>query len=137
MFCPHKNFRHFCTTWLDDKHIGKTCFCFIAGSPSTSLPLGKIHQFRSTTLNCRTIWTNHGIKHRKNRKTLPRELLIGCQGVKMFLLKDAYKKFFSSSHKLIFVIVRVLWQIHFFLVLSKFEFLSLLQFELSFVPFKF
>ena len=27
-------------------------------------------------------------KHRENRKTLPREHFIGCQCVKMFLLKD-------------------------------------------------
>ena len=34
------------------------------------------------------------VKHRKNSKTLPREHLIGCQGVKMFLLKDPFKVFF-------------------------------------------
>ena len=28
------------------------------------------------------------VKHCENRKTLPREHLIGCQGVKLFLLKD-------------------------------------------------
>jgi hypothetical protein len=33
-------------------------------------------------------------KHRENRKTLPREHLIGCQGVKMFLLKEYLKKKF-------------------------------------------
>ena len=27
-------------------------------------------------------------KHRQNREKLPREHLIGCQGVKLFLLKD-------------------------------------------------
>ena len=32
-----------------------------------------------------------GRKHRENRKTLPREHLISCQGVKMFLLKDPFK----------------------------------------------
>ena len=31
-------------------------------------------------------------KHRKNCKTVPREHLIGCQGVNMFLLKDPLKK---------------------------------------------
>ena len=35
------------------------------------------------------------LKHRENRKTLPREHLLGCQGVKMFLLKDPF--FFKSS----------------------------------------
>ena len=52
-------------------------------------------------------------KHRENRKTLPREHLIGCQGVKMFLLKDPFKVFFRP--KLRFVIIQVL---------SQFEFLS-------------
>ena len=31
-----------------------------------------------------------GRKHSENRKTLPREHLIGCQGVKIFLLKDPF-----------------------------------------------
>ena len=34
------------------------------------------------------------VKHRKNLKTLPREHIIGFQGVKMFLLKDPFKGFF-------------------------------------------
>ena len=34
------------------------------------------------------------IKHCKNRKTLPREHIIGFQSVKMFLLKDPFKVFF-------------------------------------------
>ena len=32
-----------------------------------------------------------GVKHRENRKKLTKEHLIGCQGVKMFLLKDHFK----------------------------------------------
>ena len=31
---------------------------------------------------------NVNLKHRKNREKLHREHLIGCQGVKLFLLKD-------------------------------------------------
>ena len=53
------------------------------------------------------------LKHRENREKLPREHLIRCQGVKMFLLKDPFKVFFR--HKLRFVIIQVL---------SQFEFLS-------------
>ena len=53
-------------------------------------------------------------KHCENRKTLPREHLIGCQGVQMLLLKATFKVF-SSSHKSRFVIIQVL---------SQFEFLS-------------
>ena len=34
----------------------------------------------------------HTVKHRENRKTLPREHLFGCQGVKMFLIKNPLKK---------------------------------------------
>ena len=34
-------------------------------------------------------------KHCENCKTLPREHLIGREGVKMFLLKDPFKVFFS------------------------------------------
>ena len=51
------------------------------------------------------------IKHRENRKTLPKEHLISCQGVKMFLLKDHFKVFFLNK----FRIVK-------FQVLSQFEF---------------
>ena len=68
-------------------------------------------------------------KHRENYKTLPREHLIGSQGVKMSLLKDHLKYF---CHKLIFVIIHVLSQLVFefcnnlsFWVLLQFEFLSL------------
>ena len=48
---------------------------------------------RGHKINAYKYWAD---KHRENRKTLPREHLIGCQGVKMFLLKDPFK-FFSSS----------------------------------------
>ena len=51
-------------------------------------------------------------KHRENCKMLPREHRIGCQGVKMFLLKDPYK-ICGSSHKLRFVIIQVLSQFSF------------------------
>ena len=34
-------------------------------------------------------------KHCENRKTLPREHLIGCEGVKIFLLRDPFKSCFS------------------------------------------
>ena len=54
-----------------------------------------------------------GKKQRENRKTMPREHLISCHGVKMFLLKDTFKGF--SPHNLRFVIIQVL---------SQFEFLS-------------
>ena len=53
-------------------------------------------------------------KHCKNCEKLPREHLIGCQGVTMFLLKDPFKVFFG--HKWRFVIIEFL---------SQFEFLSL------------
>ena len=56
------------------------------------------------------------LKHRKNRKTLPREHLIGCQGLKIFLLKDAFEVF--VNHKFRFVIIQVL---------SQFEFLSFVK----------
>ena len=36
-------------------------------------------------------------KHRENRKILPREHLIGCQGVKMFLLNDPFSSSFFQS----------------------------------------
>ena len=36
------------------------------------------------------------LKHRKNRKMLCRRHLIGCQGVKIFFLKDPLKIVFSS-----------------------------------------
>ena len=36
-------------------------------------------------------------KHRENHKMLPREHLIGCPGVKMFLLKDPFKVFFIHN----------------------------------------
>ena len=36
-------------------------------------------------------------KHCENRKKLPREHLIGCQGVKMFLLKDHFKVDFVKN----------------------------------------
>ena len=36
------------------------------------------------------------IKHCENRKTMPREHRIGCQGLKMFLLKDPLNLFFLS-----------------------------------------
>ena len=39
-------------------------------------------------------WCHLCHKHCENRKTLPREHHISCQGVKMFLLKDPFK-FFS------------------------------------------
>ena len=47
-------------------------------------------------------------KHRKNCKTRPRELLISCQGVKMFLPKDPFK--FFLLHKWTFLIIQVLSQ---------------------------
>ena len=55
-------------------------------------------------------------KHHENRKTLPREHLIGSQGVKMFLQKDPFKV--VVLHKLKFVI---------FQVLSQFQFLSFVK----------
>ena len=70
-------------------------------------------------------------KHRENREKLPREHLIGCQGVKMFLLKDHFKvsfviswdlSWFMFCHNLSFW---VLSHFQLFLVLSQFEFLSL------------
>ena len=62
---------------------------------------------------CRTALATQGLlnsfkKHRKNRKTLPREHLIGRQGVKMFLLKVEKR----------IVIIQVL---------SQLEFLSLVK----------
>ena len=50
-------------------------------------------------------------KHCQNCKTLPREQLIGCQGVNMFLLKDQFKK---NRHKWRFVIIQVLSLFEFF-----------------------
>ena len=51
------------------------------------------------------------LKHCKNRKTLPREHLIGCQGVEMFLLKAPFK--FVLLYTFTFVIrarsLRILW----------------------------
>ena len=52
------------------------------------------------------------LKHNKNRKTLPREHLTGCQGVKMFLLKDPFK--FCLLHNFRFVIFQILSQVNFF-----------------------
>ena len=89
---------------------------------------------RSYYLNPPTIQLVFIIKHSKNCKTLPREHFIGCQGVKMFLLKDPFKVF--SSHKLRFVIIQVLSRFEFlrfdnlsFWLFSKFEVLSYSQFE--------
>ena len=82
-------------------------------------------------------------KHCKNRKRLPREHHIGCQGVRMFLLKDPFKFVFShnlrflsyfeslSCHNLIFVTLSFF--LNFFLhnlIFVKFEFLS----EFDFCP---
>ena len=39
-------------------------------------------------------YTQKYIKHCENHKTLPREHLIGYQGVKTYLLKDHFKVFF-------------------------------------------
>ena len=39
-------------------------------------------------------------KHCENCKKLPREHLIGCQGVKMFLLKRHFKVFFRHLNML-------------------------------------
>ena len=62
---------------------------------------------------CNYVW-HYMYKHRKNRKTLPREHSIGCLGVKMFLLKDP----FFSFHNFRFVMFQVLSRFEFFLVLS-------------------
>ena len=53
-------------------------------------------------------------KHCKNRKRLPREHHIGCQGVRMFLLKDPFKFFFLSQ----FTFFVILWVLE----LSQFDF---------------
>ena len=58
-------------------------------------------------------------KHRKNRKTLPREQLFGCQGVKMFLLKDPFKKFFINRDLSYFNFCHNLNRVFFF---SQYEF---------------
>ena len=65
----------------------------------------------------------------KNHKTLPREHLIGCQGVKMFLLKNPFKIF--SSLKWRFVTIEVLLYFEFlsFRVLSQFGFCRILSFR--------
>ena len=72
-------------------------------------------------------------KHCENCKTLPREHLIGCHGVKMFLIKDPFK--FSFLLKLRFVIFPVLSQLGLisFVTIWFFEFchnLSFVQFRL-------
>ena len=57
----------------------------------------------------------------ENRKTLPREHLIGCQGVKMFLLQDPFwvlSQFEFSS----FVTISVLSHLSFWFFLSQFVF---------------
>ena len=74
-------------------------------------------------------WKIYKKKYCKNRKTLRREHLIGCQGVQMFLIKYPFNVVFL--HKLRFV---KSW------VLSQFEFLSFVTiwvFELSLFDFKF
>ena len=41
---------------------------------------------------CPQLWKmRKRLKHSENRKTLPREHLIHCRGVKLFLLKDSFK----------------------------------------------
>ena len=49
-----------------------------------------------TTCTCwKKEYKDHLVKkHCENLKTLPREHLIGCQDVKIFLLKDTFKLFF-------------------------------------------
>ena len=67
-------------------------------------------------------WWNLQLKHRENRKTLPREHLIGCQGVKMFLLKDYFKVFVFTN-----------WDLSYFKFCHNLSFwvLSLFQFSSS------
>ena len=57
--------------------------------------------------------SNTDTKHCENREKLPRQHLIGCQVVKMFLLKDPLK--FFLLYKLILLVVQIF---------SQFEFLS-------------
>ena len=75
---------------------------------------------------------NRRRKHCENRNMLPREHLIGCQGVKMFLLKDHFIGFFFFSflYKFRFVIFRVLSQLEFlsFVIIWVFEFFHNLSF---------
>ena len=40
-------------------------------------------------------------KHRENRKMLPREHLIRCRGVKLFLLKDSFKDVIKGNKVLL------------------------------------
>ena len=79
----------------------------------------------------------HSNKHRENGKTLPREHLISCQGVKMLFLLDKLRfvlikvvtiwVFFYFCHILSFVTI---WAFYFvtFWVLSQFELLSFVTF---------